>query len=185
MDRRVNFPTPEMYPEWRGWATQLGEMFSRLLGQTPDDQVPYVCLKDRKDLGTDGGTFTSGAWRTRDLNLICRDSINMVRLSANTFRLPRGRYVCNASAPAFDVGAHQTRLYNVTDSAAVERMRGTTEYASGVQTRSCISSYFELTSEKVLRLEHICQTTKATTGFGRAGSLDLELYSMVELWGIL
>ena len=183
MDSRVNFPIPSQYPSWQAWATQLGVVFSAMLGQTPDDQLPFVLLQETQPSGTNAGTFTAGAWQLRPQTLI-QDLVGICRISAGTFRLPKGRYIVWASAPAFSVTDHQARIYNVTDGSVV--LLGTSEYApANTQTRSMIYGTFVLRAEKVLRLEHRCATTENSDGFGRAAGFGTEVYSAVELWGIV
>src|SRR5687768_2319629 len=71
-------------------------------------------LVDEKAANTAGGTFTTGAWRTRTLNTEKLDEITST-LASNQFTLPAGTYNIVASAPAFFVSRHQTRLRNITD----------------------------------------------------------------------
>lgn len=46
------------------------------LARVPGDMINriIVILQDQKAQNTDGGTFTSGAWRTRDLNTKVTDT---------------------------------------------------------------------------------------------------------------
>lgn len=183
MDRRANFPIHDLYPDWRPWSEKLGEMFSRLVGQTPDDQVPYVLVLDQKSAGVAGGTFTQGAWQTRDLGTKAIDKSIGAVLSSNQIQLPKGRYSITASAPANNVAAHRARLYNVTGAAVL--LHGTSERANATVTRSWIIGLFDLKVTSSIRLEHYCASTQATDGFGVALGQDLEIYTQVELWGIL
>ena len=76
----------------------------------------YAIIGDQKSAGTEGGTFTSGAWQTRDLNTEISDPDGIISISSNQFTLAAGTYLVNASAPAHKVNGHQIRLYNTTDS---------------------------------------------------------------------
>lgn len=141
-----------------------------------------VSYRDEKSSGTEGGTFTSGAWQTRTLNTESTiDSIG-ASLSSNQITLPAGTYLATWSAPAFYVGYHQTRLYNVTDSSVIGI--GNNSYArpdgSAHQTHSHGSQVFTLTASKVLRLEHRCSATLATKGFGLACSFGTEVYAEIS-----
>ena len=144
----------------------------------------YIMLSDRKAQGTYGGTFTSGAWQTRTLNTENADAGGHCSLSSNEFTLAAGTYRIIASAPAYYVGLHKTRLYNVTDAAVQQdvgpnEMYGTAEYSRGTSgvdhasNRSFIVGRFTLASSKALRIEHRCSTTTANVGYGSATGLSL------------
>ena len=79
----------------------------------------YAVIADQKTSGTDGGTFTSGAWRTRDLNTEVTDVDNIVSISSNQFTLQAGTYLIKARATAYDCDRHQLRLRNITDGTTV------------------------------------------------------------------
>lgn len=142
---------------------------------------PIVYFKDIKSSGTDGGTFTSGAWRTRDLNTT-ENSQYWASLSSNQITLNAGTYMIEASAPAYNTNVHQTRFYNITDST--EDIIGTSEYSDVIRpstTRSFLNGIITITSSKTFELQHRCNTTQTTTGFGTAASFSSELYSTVKI----
>ena len=144
----------------------------------------YAIIGDEKSAGTDGGGFTSGAWRTRDLNAELSDPDGIVSISSNQFTLAAGSYLVVASAPALGVNNHKLKIYNITDSADVQI--GTTEYAhaSDYSTkRSFVSSRFTISGSKVFEIQHRCETTKSTTGMGRGYSMSVvELFTLVEIY---
>ena len=144
----------------------------------------YAIIGDEKSAGTDGGGFTSGAWRTRDLNAELSDPDGIVSISSNQFTLAAGSYLVVASAPALGVNNHKLKIYNITDSADVQI--GTTEYAhaSDYSTkRSFVSSRFTISGSKVFEIQHRCETTKSTTGMGRGNSMSVvELFTLVEIY---
>ena len=86
----------------------------------------YAILVDQKTSGTNGGSFTSGDWRTRDLNTEIADPDGIVSISSNQFTLQAGSYLIKAHAPAYKVGRHQIALYDITASNYVET--GSSEY---------------------------------------------------------
>ena len=98
----------------------------------------YAIICDEKASTADGGTFTSGAWRTRDLNTEIADPDGIVSISSNQFTLGAGTYLIKFSAPACQVNSHQTKLYDITGTADVEV--GSIEYSGDAgsisQTRS-------------------------------------------------
>ena len=79
--------------------------------------IDIAIIADQKSSGTHGGTFTSGAWRTRDLNTEISDPDGIVSISSNQFTLAAGTYLIEYSAPGHDTDSHQTSLYDITGSA--------------------------------------------------------------------
>jgi hypothetical protein len=141
-------------------------------------------IQDQKASGADGGTFTSGAWQTRTLNTIANNMGAPVSLSSNQITLPAGTYRIYASAPVYYVNRHQARLRNITDSTTT--LVGTGEYSEasgdGTVTRSIINGVFTITSSKVFEIQHYCQTTNTSDGFGLAQSTgEIEIYASIEI----
>jgi len=139
-----------------------------------------IVIRDEKAQNTHGGTFTSGAWQTRDLNVEALDTGDHASLSANQITLAAGAYRVRASAPAFSAGAHQTRWRNVSDGITV--LIGSTEFADTVQSRSVIAGRFTVSSSTTFELQHQCATTRSSDGFGTAANFGTEVYAEVELW---
>lgn len=155
-----------------GWSSD-----AQFLVASPIQKVAYV--KDVKSSGVGGGTFTSGAWQTRDLNNLSGD--NFLSVSSNQFTLTPGKYDVEITAPAYEVNFHQARLQNITD--AIRQILGSVSYsesgASGnVSNISRIVGSFELSSQKVFEVQHRC-TTSGT--FGNAGSIADEIYTQVKI----
>lgn len=162
--------------------------------QTPWLFVSTAVICDLKATTVDGGTFTSGAWRTRDLNTTIFDADGIVTLSSNEFTLGVGSYVIEFSAPAFGVSTHQARLFDVTAGATVASNTGiagngisqamisnttspTTNCAVGT-ARVTISS-----GTNTYRLQHKCNSTRTTQGFGRASDMgEDEIYTVVKIY---
>jgi hypothetical protein len=143
--------------------------------------APDVVLEDQKAAASHGGTFTSGAWRTRTLNTEVRDSGGLCTLSSNEFTFTVAGWV-EWSAPGMEVSSHQTRLYNVTD--AVATAAGTSENAfdaQGIATRSCGGA--AVVAGKAYRIEHQCSSTQADFGFGGgSGFAANEIFTRVQFW---
>lgn len=148
----------------------------------------YLCYQDQKASGTGGGDFTSGAWRTRILNTEAADAGGHGTLSSNQITLDAGTYRCHVRCPAFAVNSHQTRLYNITDSATL--LVGSSQIASpsggsfAIGNDSIIAGRFTLATSKTVEVQHRCQTTQAFgTGFGVACSFgEIEVYTVAEFW---
>lgn len=144
-------------------------------------------IEDQKPALTHGGSFASGAWRQRVLNTVITNTITNASLASNTITLPTGKYYVSAKCPAFFVQNHKARLYNVTGSAVL--LYGTSEIAGqnvGVSNKSFIDGVFELSAESEIRLEHYCQTTANTFGFGIYAYITgvHETYSTIQIWKV-
>lgn len=139
-------------------------------------------LWDQKTVGTNGGTFTAGAWQTRTLNqLVTSDSA--VTLSANQFTLSPGNYSVLVNAPAYRVGNHQTRLQNITDN--ITAMWGTTAFSNasiGSMTSSNINGQLSVSKLTTFAVQHKCVSTENSDGFGiAAGFGAAEIYTSVTI----
>jgi hypothetical protein len=135
--------------------------------------------------GTDGGTFTLGAWRTRTLVTSSDPDSIVTALSSNKFTLGAGLYLIEGSAPACEVLGHKAKLYNVT--AAGDELTGSSEYADATASSTCSRSEFSglvlIVSASEFEVRHYSNGTKATNGFGRASSIALtnEIYTTVRI----
>jgi len=149
---------------------------------TPAKIEPHAIIVREYQADTvDGGTFTSGAWRTRDLNLEVLDAGNDITISSGQVTFQPGYYLILGWAVANQVGYHQTAIYNVDTTTHLAT--GTTAYSAtgavGPSESFVASNLFVNPSSTVtIELQHVCQTTKATDGFGKAGSLgNTEVYA--------
>lgn len=157
----------------------------------------YAEVRDQKSHDVPGGTFTSGAWRTRALNNIHHDNDNIIlNLASNRFRLGPGRYRIEFSTPAYGTNRHQCRLYNVTAGSVVEY--GEANYSSAAVRNSAdtgsthASQNFVRGSARVtltaaetdFEVQHRCQTTNATNGYGVEADFtsNVEVYSRAIIY---
>lgn len=144
----------------------------------------YIHIRDEKAAGTEGGGFTQGAWRTRDLTVELSDTGGDATLASNQITLEAGTYRCLISCPAFNVNQHKARLYNISDAST--EIVGTTELSNAAdltQTIALVRGRFTLAAQKVLEVQHYCAATKAVQGFGVAFNIGVvEVYTEVELW---
>lgn len=153
---------------------------SAALTAVPTPLIAY--LKDVKTSGTQGGTFTSGAWQTRTLNTVEGDT-SFVTLSANQFTLPAGRYEIEAGAPGYQVGNHKVKLRNITDSSdAIIGDNTKSGTATDTSSYSRAIGTLNLTASKTFELQHQCQVTSATAGFGNNTGFGVsEIYATVKI----
>ncbi len=153
-------------------------------GVTIRSQQAYLVVRDEKTQGTDGGTFTSGAWQTRELNTEATDIGDIGSLASNQITLEKGTYVCTITCPASQVGRHQARLQNITDSETTLLGMSAKE-AAGEVSVSVIQGIFTILSAKTFEVQHRCETTRATDGFGIAGNFATEIYTVAIFRRIL
>lgn len=160
---------------------KLSERVTNLEGS--DTGFPAIAvMRDEKAQNTAGGTFTSGAWRTRDLNSE-DDPSNLVSIAANQFTPEAGTYLILALAPGYYVGHHQAQLYNATGASAV--LTGESAWSANAagssQTTSHIVGVFTANGTDAYEIQHQCSSTYASTGFGTPANLTTEVYTQVVL----
>lgn len=140
----------------------------------------FAKIWDQKAQNTDGGSFASGARRTRTLNTKSDDD-SLVTLAANQFVLAAGSYYLEAKVPAYNCNRHRAWLRNMTGS--VDTLIGTSEVTAGVLTGSClIEGEFTITVATTFEIQHQCETTSNTLGLGVATNFDVEIYTVVKIW---
>jgi len=141
-----------------------------------------MLYQEQQAATVDAGDFTSGDWRTRALNVEVEDTGNNGTLASNQITVSPGSYIVNAWAVAFQVGKHQTRLYDVTNSAVLAygsiAKAGTTD---DVHTTSTVTMLLEISTPTVIKLEHRCNNTNAGDGKGQSSPWATSIYSQVEL----
>ena len=148
-------------------------------GAPPAGGATYAVFADEKASGG-GGTFTSGAWRTRDVNTERYNGITGCSLSSNQITLAAGTYVVDAVAVASQVDQHQARWYNVTDSSVAAD--GSNEYIAGnlgINSHSQVFASFTIAGSKTFELQHRNTTTKSDVGFGVNNGFGNECYSEI------
>lgn len=144
-------------------------------------------FRDEKAANTNGGEFTSGAFRTRVLNTTVVNNITGASLASNQVTLPSGSYFVISRSPAYRVDANQSRIYNITDAAVI--ITGTNAYSGSIADYAAIDSwafgFFTLSASKVIELQHRCQTTKTVNGFGVLNNFGAnEVYSEILFWKV-
>jgi hypothetical protein len=137
-------------------------------------------IVDQKSSGTAGGTFTSGAWRTRDLNTEISDADSIVSISSNQFTLGAGTYLITWVAPSQNVGLNQSKLYDITGSA--DLALGISEYNGSQTSNHSFGSFIHSPSgSNTYEIQHRCATTNVGGGFGTAASFGNEIYTRVTI----
>ena len=146
-------------------------------------------VQDQKSTGTYGGTITSGAWRTRDLNTVLVNNISGASLATNQITLPAGEYFIDGYATAYYVSNHKARIVNISDSSTL--IIGSSEYTYGgaatyANTKSIVCGIITIPTITTIQLQHICSSTRPIEGFGMTESVQsgVELYSDLKIWKI-
>ena len=147
----------------------------------------YAIIADQKTSDTHGGTFTSGDWRTRDLNTELVDADGIVSISSNQFTLQAGTYLIEAQAPAYKVNRHMVKLYSVTASADIAS--GTCMYANSGYNGNNVSVVrvrVTISTATTYEIQHRCQSTRSSDGFGVGcgGNFTVpsEKFTIVEIY---
>lgn len=141
---------------------------------------PLLIVKDVKISGTAAGTFSSGAWRTRDLNTVDRNEISGAVLASNQITLPAGRYTVEAYATAADGGSgtlHQAILYDTTGAAELVVGLSSVHGAAGGSVAH-VCGEFTLSTESLLELRHRISTSGK---FGEPSGWTDEVYAVVNI----
>ena len=141
-------------------------------------------IADRKAYDAQGGTATSGAWRTRDLNTELSDADGIVSISSNQFTLGAGTYTIEWSAPCYMGDRGAAKLYNITTSADVGY--GNTHYTNAsTQSDTDGALVTTIAGTTVYEIQQWVETTKADYGFGNRFNLDSTGYSIYTIVKIL
>ena len=144
----------------------------------------YAIISDQKTQNTDGGTFSSGAWRTRDLNTEVTDPDGIVSIGSNQFTLGAGTYLIVATAPAYRIDSHMVKLYNATSSSDVAF--GTSGFNQGTNGRtldtSTVRCRVAITGSTAFEIQHRGDSNRSSIGFGIATNFGPETYTVVEIY---
>jgi hypothetical protein len=143
-----------------------------------------IILADIKAYDAYGGTFTSGAWRHRDLGTVVAGGSH-VTLSGNRFTPAAGNWLVQWSAPACGVSNHVSRLYNYTATTAVTNGTGSVELCSSATQVSHSQGAVIITANgtDAYQIEHKGAVTLSTYGFGNRTNMSdaPSVYTIVTL----
>ena len=143
----------------------------------------YAILEDQKSQNTSGGTSATGSWEIRDLNTEVADPDGIVSISSNKFTLGAGSYFIKWDAPAYKAGRHQSRLYDVTNTAVVGYGRSAYSSNSKVdQNGSHGRARVTISGSTEYRVEHQVGAGLATHGHGVESNYGTEVYTVVEIF---
>ena len=131
----------------------------------------YALLAKVHDSGTSTtyfGAYTTGDWRTRDIDTEISDEDNIVTISSNQFTLQAGNYLIHFGCSMYHCGNHAIRLHNMTDdtTAGVGNPNYSYTYSSLLfTTGTCRVS---IDSAKAFEVQGYPGTSKSQNGMGFA-----------------
>ena len=187
VDTGISFPSANTIKFSTGGVERMSITDSGVTG-AGGKFASYALICDSKGNTTDGGTFTSGAWRTRDLNQEISDEDSIVSISSNQFTLAAGSYLIKWKCPAMKVDHHVTKLILITGSvSSFTEKAGSSSYAADnavVQNESFGVARVTLTGSGAFEIQHRCDVTKTTDGFGQPanGYASESIYTIVEIF---
>jgi hypothetical protein len=161
--------------------------FANLTGTILGSSIPYACYENQQTSGTNGGTATSGAWRTCTLNTEVKDASGIGTIGSNQVTLAAGTYRCRAWQTGGFGHGFQIRIQNVT--AGTTLVLGPNNYASNQETdwitsAATAAGEFTVAASQALELQYQIGVTKATNGLGVAASFGTEVYAQIEFWKV-
>ncbi|MBD80950.1 MAG: hypothetical protein CL840_18680 [Crocinitomicaceae bacterium] len=161
---------------WTGGSGSTGTSISSV------DESGVLIMKDEKSSGTASGTFTSGAWRTRDLNTKYGDT-SFASLASNQFTLQPGVYMIEATAVAHKMTSHKIRLRDITNSNDV--VLGLNAYnhsTDNTASSSTLEGVFTVATSTTFEIQHRGSSTQSSDGFGPSNSFGVnEVYAQVKI----
>ena len=153
------------------------------LNDVVDNFQDIAIFNETQANNTNGGGFTSGSYTKRVLNTTIVNNITGCSIASSVITLPAGTFAVRASAPAFAVVAHKARIQNTTASTTLAL--GQNSYANASATASTSSevvTIFTLSVSSTIELQHRCETTKASNGYGLSCAFgDSEIYSQIMI----
>ena len=149
----------------------------------PGTFMGYSYIADEKTAGTSGGTFSNGAWRTRDLTAITNYGNIDCTLDSNQFTLGPGTYGISANAPMYQVNRNAARLRRITAPSTTILFSSSNYNTNTTQVvlEVFIRGFFTITESVSFEIQHSAQDTR-TNGFGFATGIQTEVYTQVSLY---
>jgi hypothetical protein len=143
-----------------------------------------ILYESAASAATPGG-LTSGSWQKRSMDSFALNQLTGISISSGEIVLPAGAYLVKARAPAFKVGNHSCRIFNVTAGTLISP-DGSVAVASAADndmSYSFVQCQFFSAAAVTIRLETQVQTTNGTDGKGVAAQAwqSTSPYSVVEI----
>jgi len=164
-----------------GVAATVQDMLEAIDEFTFGDLVSYAVIADQKAYNVNGGDFSAGADRTRDLNTELSDADNIVSISSNQFTLQAGTYIIRWQTISHAaVNGTVSWLYNTSDST--EDITGSPTYG-GNDALSIGKGKITIAGAKVFEIRHRSTGSQASSGFGQCHNISghYNYYTIVEI----
>ena len=156
----------------------------------PNVNEVKLYIKDVKGSGSAGGTFSTGSWQTRTLNVLNEtatdnnDGSDYAYIGSNRFTTIFDNVDFEGYSAGFYVNVHQSRLYDITNSTLV--VTGTNQKAIANTQPSSNTSITAGTVHNpgvatTMEFQARCQTGRGSDGYGQAGSWGNEVYASIIL----
>ena len=123
-------------------------------------------VHDSGDATTYFGAYTTGDWRTRDIDTEISDEDGIVTISSNQFTLQAGNYFIRFACSMYHINKHATRLQNITDGTTAGIGEPNSSYTYSATLMTTGTCRVSIDSAKVFEVQGYPSTTKATNGFG-------------------
>ena len=125
-----------------------------------------VIAKVRAADAADFGSYTTGAWRTRDLDTEISDEDDIVSISSNQFTLQAGNYLIHFGCSMFHINKHAIRLQNITDGSTAGVGNPNNGYTYSPLLFTTGTCRVSIASAKAFEVQGYPSITKATNGMG-------------------
>ena len=152
-----------------------------LTGISAGLNASYAKITDTKSAGVQGGTLTSGAWRTRDLQTENEDTDGIVSISNNQFTLQAGTYYIAAECCAINVDNNNASIYNVTDDTQV-LIGNSNKSNTSASTYARVCGTITISGTKAFTLRHRSYGTESTSGMGAYQNWSVNVYATLEIY---
>jgi len=158
----------------------LSEADVNALAQAIHDASPIdYLLYTHYTVEAHGGSLGDGSWQTRPLNTEDIDSGGHGSLASNQITLVAGTYEFFASAQGYAVSAHQLRLYNATDAAAIAYGVQAKAVAEPYGTNAMVQGRFTIAASKAIELQHRGGAIQVTVGMGNNNFFGNNIFASV------
>jgi len=145
---------------------------------------PYIQAREEYSNGTSGQDAYALQWNRRFLNVLIHNVGEIaVFTSSNTINIPAGTYYCQAQGCTWQSGGSRLRVQDVTSNSTLLIGLSLQKASDDNHTEPAVlSGRFTLPAAANIQLQHWVGRNRSN-GFGLpAGTDDVEIYSILELW---
>lgn len=173
---RAGIPLEFIY-DGTNWTYKTWEASGNAISQ-------YFYARDEKTAGSTGGSSSSNAWHTRDLNTI---KINLIgaTLASNRITLPAGRYYIAARMPSYAGASTRGGIFNYPAGSLL--ISGPSQYCGGgfgINVWNDVEGEITLAAQATIELRTwISEANSWGLGGQTSTSIGLQgVFSEVRIW---